>query len=247
MATQIKRETDKEIKIENYITGRPVRRTIFDIADWRKALEHAESDNGNRVNLYDLYNDILLDPHLSSQWQKRISNITNTRWKFFAGEKYVEELEGLLQSPQFEEVLTELMNTLAWGKTVLELGKKTISRFSKKKQVLSVYNVKRQHIRPKEGVIVKEQNNSAANITEAIKYKEGNYANYVADLGSNTDLGLILKAVPYVLLKRGDVGDWAQFVQLFGMPFREYRYSGYDDASYEILKRMPMKWVVLRM
>lgn len=237
MATQVVREKDKEIVIENYITARPVRRTVFDLGDWRRALEYAEMPGGNRVDLYDLFTDIMLDPHLSSQWQKRISNITNTDWEFMVGKNKMEELDTLMESSGFETVLTEIMNAQLWGKTVMELGKKSIARYGKVEQVLKVYNVKRQHLRPKEGLIVKEQYNSAEESTQAINYRDGRYASYVADLGDNEDLGLLLKAVPYVLLKRGDVGDWAQFVQLFGMPFREYRYNGYDDATYQLLKK----------
>jgi phage gp29-like protein len=235
--TTVTRETEKEIKIENFITARPVRRTVFDLGDWRRALEYAEMPSGNRVELYDLYDDVMLDPHLSAQWQKRISNITNTDWQVSVDKKENEGLDKLIKSPQFEKVLTEIINTLAWGKTVLELGKTTINRMGKDEEVLKVYSVKRQHLRPKEGLIVKEQYNSAEASTETINYRQGAYLKYVAELGEDTDLGLILKAVPYVLLKRGDVGDWAQFVQLFGMPFREYRYNGYDDTTYQLLKK----------
>lgn len=235
--TSVTRETDKKIEIQNYITARPVRRTVFDLGDWRRALEYAEMPNGNRVELYDLIDDVLLDPHLSSQWQKRISNITNTDWNFMVGENESEELEPLLNCPAFEDILTEIINTIGWGKTLIECGRKTINRYGKDEQVLSNYCVKRQHIRPKEGVIVKEQYNSADSTHEGINYRKGKYLKFVADLGEDDDLGLFLKAVPYVLLKRGDVGDWAQFVQLFGMPFREYRYNGYDDATYQLLKK----------
>lgn len=237
MATQVIREDDKKIEIQNFITARPVRRTVFDLGDWRRALEFAEMPGGNRVDLYDLFTDIFLDPHLSSQWQKRISNITNTDWDFVANNEEVDALDVLTQSPGFDNALTEIINTLAWGKTVLELGTKTINRFGKNETVLTAYSVKRQHLRPKQGLIVKEQYDSAEVSTQTISYREGDYSKYVADLGADDDLGLILKIVPYVLLKRGDVGDWAQFVQLFGMPFREYRYNGYDDAVYETLKK----------
>lgn len=235
--TSVTRETEKKIEIQNYITARPVRRTVFDLGDWRRAMEFAEMDNGNRVDLYDLIDDILLDPHLSSQWQKRISNITNTDWNFYLKEQEVEELDVLIKSPAFENILTEIINTIGWGKTLIELGRSSINRYGKDENVLTNYCVKRQHIRPKEGVIVKEQYNSAESSTEGINYRQGKYLKYVADLGKDDDLGLFLKAVPYVLLKRGDVGDWAQFVQLFGMPFREYRYNGYDDATYQLLKK----------
>lgn len=235
--TSVTRETDKKIEIQNYITARPVRRTVFDLGDWRRALEYAEMDNGNRVELYDLIDDVLLDPHLSSQWQKRISNITNTDWCYVVNEEEDEQMDGLIKSPAFEQILTEIINTIGWGKTLLECGRKTINRYGKDEQALTTYCVKRQHIRPKEGVIVKEQYNSAQEGGGSINYRAGKYPKYVADLGKDDDLGLFLKAVPYVLLKRGDVGDWAQFVQLFGMPFREYRYNGYDDATYQLLKK----------
>jgi phage gp29-like protein len=233
----VTKEQEKKIEIQNYITARPVRRTVFDLGDWRQAMEFAEMDNGNRVDLYDLIDDILLDPHLSSQWQKRISNITNTGWKFFVSDKEDEAVQPLIDSPAFEDVLTEIINTIGWGKTLLELGRKNVNRYGADVNVLTTYCVKRQHVRPKEGIIVKEQYNSADSSTEGINYRQGKYLKYVADLGKDDDLGLFLKAVPYVLLKRGDVGDWAQFVQLFGMPFREYRYNGYDDATYQLLKK----------
>jgi phage gp29-like protein len=237
MSTQIVREKEKTLEIQNFIIARPVRRTVFDIGDWRKALQYAEMPQGNRVLLYDLFDDVFLDPHLSSQWQKRISNITNIDWNYVVNEAEVEELDTLIKSPAFENILTEIINTIAWGKSVLEFGIKTINRYGKDEQILTIYSVKRQHLRPKEGTIVKDQYDSAEASTEAINYRDGSYAKYVANLGADDDLGLILKAVPYVLLKRGDVGDWAQFVQLFGMPFREYRYNGYDDATYELLKK----------
>lgn len=237
MATIVKKEDDKKIQIQNFITARPVRRTVFDIGDWRRAIEYAEMPNGNRVLLYDLVTDILLDTHLSSQWQKRISNITNIDWNYIVDEQEIEDLDVLIKSPAFEDVLTEIVNTIGWGKTLLELGKKTINRYGKDEEVLTMYCVKRQHIRPKEGTIVKDQYGSAEESGETINYRQGQYLNFVADLGKDDDLGLFLKAVPYVLLKRGDVGDWAQFIQLFGMPFREYRYNGYDDATYELLKK----------
>jgi Protein of unknown function (DUF935) len=226
----------KKLVVQNFITARPVRRTVFDLGDWRRALEYAEMDNGSRVDLYDLYDDVMLDPHLSAQWQKRIMNITNCDWDFLRDDKEVEELDTLINSPVFEQLLAEIMNTIAWGKTLEEFGNKTINRYGRDEQVLTAYCVKRQHIRPREGMIVKEQYDSVDS-SRAIKYREGMYSKYIADIGTDTDLGLILKATPYVLLKRGDVGDWAQFVQLFGMPFREYRYNGYDDATYQLLKK----------
>ena len=44
-------------------------------------------------------------------------------------------------------------------------------------------------------------------------------------------LGLMSAIMPYVLYKRGNMGDWAQFCQIFGMPIREYTYDAGDEEA----------------
>ena len=234
MAVTKKEGSSENFVIQNYITARPPVRTMFDLGHWRNALIFAEAPNGTRVNLYDLYIDVLLDTHLSAQWNKRIMGITNTDMMFTKNGVDVPEMSELMDSPEFEEILSEAMQSLGWGKTVMELANKEVNEMGKNVLRIDIYSVPRKHIRPKEGMIVKEQYDAA---TSGINYRTGAYLNYVADIGKDDDLGLLLKAVPYVLLKRGDVGDWAQFVQLFGMPFREYRYDGYDPATEAIIRK----------
>jgi len=45
-----------------------------------------------------------------------------------------------------------------------------------------------------------------------------------------------MNAAQYVLYKRGNIGDWAQFNELFGMPFREYNYNPYNPGDREKLE-----------
>jgi len=44
-------------------------------------------------------------------------------------------------------------------------------------------------------------------------------------------LGLLATCAPYALYKRGNIGDWAQFCQIFGMPIREYTYAAGDEEA----------------
>lgn len=231
MATVTKQneETPKALVIQNFVVARPPNRTNFDIADWRSALDSAElKDYPNRVNLYDIYSDVKLDPHLSRQWEKRVENITNTQWLFSIKGKEDEEMTLFIDTPEFEELLSEIMEHIAWGITVLELSREQKKMFDELKNVLKVYSVERKHIKPDRGIITKEQYD--ADTVNAIHYREGKYVNYVAEIGKPKDLGILLNAVPYVILKKGGVSDWAMFVQLFGQPFREYRYNGFDEA-----------------
>lgn len=227
-------ESTKPVIINNFVVARPPLRTNFDVADWRSALEFAEMDGGNRVQLYNLYEDVILDPHLSSTWRKRVMNITNTDILFVRDSKEVEDLSDLMDSPEWEDILTEIMNTIAWGITGIEFG--TVNSFEMGETVkrLNPFIIPRKHIRPKEGVIVKEEQGG---IQGGIKYREGLHTNYIAEIGKDKDFGIFLKAAPYVLLKKGGISDWGLFVQLFGQPFREYTYNGYDEAQRVLLEK----------
>ena len=50
-------------------------------------------------------------------------------------------------------------------------------------------------------------------------------------IGSPDDPGLLVKAAIWVIYKRNDVADWAQFAEVFGAPIREYTYPTDDDEA----------------
>jgi phage gp29-like protein len=50
-------------------------------------------------------------------------------------------------------------------------------------------------------------------------------------VGDKDDMGLLAKAAPWVIYKRNDVADWAQFAEVFGMPIQEYTYETDDDEA----------------
>ena len=44
-------------------------------------------------------------------------------------------------------------------------------------------------------------------------------------------LGILAKCAPYVIYKRGTLGDWVQFSEIFGMPVRKYTYDAADPEA----------------
>ena len=65
---------------------------------------------------------------------------------------------------------------------------------------------------------------------------------YVGDpnllvLGRPDDFGLLLKAAPYAIWKRGGFGDYAQWIELFGMPQRIGKYNTFDPESRKLLEQ----------
>lgn len=198
---------------------RPVDRSRKDISDWRNAHRAAESSIlETRTLLYDLYDDILLDPMLSTLVDKRLMAVTNVKLRYVdQNGKDIDALKPVLKSMAFKKLIKEALNTKMWGITVAEVT------FTPD---MHTWIAPRKHIRPKRGVLAYEQNSDAG-----FSYREGMYLNTMMEVGDWDDLGMLVKAVPYVLYKRGCLGDWAQFSEIFGMPTKIGRYSGYDETT----------------
>lgn len=204
------------ISVQNLVI-RPVQRRTQDIDKWRRALQNAEAINPSRIELYDLYFDLLLDGTLSSVIDKRIKGVTKSKLTFLdSSGKEVKDLTDLIKTKQFRKLRKQMALQKMWGITVCEL---TI-----KNGKFNVFSVPRKHIRPDLGRIVYEQYGTAGD-----NYREAPFDRYILEVGEPDDLGLLLNAAQYVIYKRGGFGDWAQFAQLFGVPFREARYDGYNE------------------
>lgn len=200
---------------------KPAQRSKTDIDTWRTALASAERDR--RTTLYDLYEDILLDNFLADAIEKRIEAITNADIVFATREgESVEEIDNLIDTSEFESLLKEIMSARFWGCAMMQVD------FTPEKK-LCMWGVPKKHIRPKDRMIAFEQSDETG-------YPTAGDDRFIF-VGDNKNLGLILKACPYVIYKRGGFGDWAQFAELFGMPFRKATYDGYDDNARILLEK----------
>lgn len=205
------------INITN-ITIRPVERTNQDIQKWRNAHQEAEGMLGTRISIYDLYDDVLLDGFLSRQLKRRISSVvsSNVIYADASGAK-IDGVETLLKSMAFREMRKKIQEQKAWGHSLIEL--------SNQNGKLHIFPIPRKHVRPIEGIITSDQ----YSIIEGIEYRKAPYSNFVLEVGEWDDLGYLLQAAPYVIYKRGGIADWANYAQIFGLPFREARYDGFND------------------
>lgn len=211
-------KTDQGIQIKN-IVFRPLVRQSQDIQKWRNAMIYAESMVAIRVPLYELYSDIELDGVLTNLKAKRILGVTKNKLVYLDKDgKEVDAVKDLLKTYNFRQLRKEIMLYKFDGKKVIELMVKD-GKFC-------YYAPDRRNLRPRQGKIVFEQYGS-----DGILYREGQYPKYVFEVGDDEDLGLLLKAAPYVIYKRGGFGDWAQFAEIFGMPFRIAKWDGFNEAT----------------
>lgn len=208
--------------ILNELNVRSTNRNRKDISTWRTALCAAESlHRPNRTLLYDLYEDILLDGHLTGVIAKKINAVLNKEIYFEKDGKKVHELDGLIASMAFREVIQTILETLLWGLSGLEFVPGA---------TLVCNSIPRKHIKPENGIIAYEQNG-----VEGIDYKD---LPNVWVMGTPDDKGLLLRCAPYCLYKRSGLADWAQFIELFGQPVRVIKYDSYDEQTKEELRKV---------
>jgi len=203
--------------VVNQIVVKTLNRQSQDIDSWRLALRSA--DNKRRSRLYDLYEDILLDNVLSDAIDKRIRAITNADLMFTVNDTEVDEITDLMDTQEWENMLREILLAKFWGITVLE--------FDYTKQ-FTAHSIPRNHIRPETGIITIQENEETGT-----PYRDDPFFLEVKTNRTNgrDTFGLILKACPYVIFKRGNFGDWAQFAELFGMPLRIFKYNSFDEQT----------------
>lgn len=195
------------------MTIKPPQRKVLDVGAWRRALKAADQDAVKE--LYELYEDILLDTHLSNSIGKRIDAVLESELKFVDEDKEeVEEIADLMDSLEWEELLTSIMRTRFWGRAGMELS------FSDR---FSVAEIPAKHIDMKREIILLKDTDRAG-----IPYQDDPF---LVVLGKRRDYGLLLKVAPYAIYKRGGFADWAQWIEIFGMPQRVGKYNLHDPAT----------------
>jgi hypothetical protein len=217
MEQPIKKEKGKEnvSLIMHDIHMVSVDRTMKDIAYFRSALRNAESIYyPNRTRLYDLYEDVKLDGHLTGIMNKRIDAVLNKQLCFYKDDKEVEEIEPLLGSMCFRELKKTILQTIFHGISGMEFIPGAEIEFEE---------IPRKHIKPENGVIAQDQSSY-----EGTPYKD---LSNVWVIGKKRDYGLLLHCSVYALYKKGGFGDYAQYLEIFGQPIRVFKYDANDITT----------------
>ena len=215
-------KTNPNILIQN-IDIRQINRSSVDIDTWRNAIRAAESViNPNRKLLYELYEDMMLDGRLSSAIEKRIMAITTTDLAFVQDGKDVDEMNAVINTEEFAELQKMILESKFWGYSLINLD------FVEGRILPEL--IDRRHVKPELGIVVR----NPGDVT-GINYLEPPHTLWTLPVGNKKNLGRIMAACQYVIYKRGSFGDWSQFAELFGMPFRVGKYAGYDDTARKAL------------
>lgn len=195
-------------------------RTKVEIQTWRNALAAAENVfMPFRYNLLKVYRELELDAHMAAIMGKRVRNVTNKDlvWKNAAGEAD-EAVNKRLNKRWFHVTLKHIMDSIFWGHSLVEFVPGTDG-------IQKVKLIPRHHVRPEYGLVVVQPTDISG-----MRYRDPEFApyNFEVDLG----LGLFNVAAANVIFKRGGTIDYANFVELFGSPIRQFKYdSAYEGAK----------------
>lgn len=226
----------KQAKRDNIYTSIVIKspqRKTSDVSTWRNALRAA--DMGRCKQLYDLFDDLLIDGVLADAYSKRLEALCNSELTFVdeKGES-VQEIIDIIDTLAFEEMLETILSTRFYGRSACEMA------FIDGK--FAIYPIPAKHVSLETKSILLNDTDE-----NGIPY-EGD--NFILALGKKSNRGLFLKTAPYAIWKRGGFGDYAQWLEIFGMPQRVGKYSSYDPQSRKLLEEALSKagsapWAVI--
>ncbi len=190
----------------------------------------------NRLLLYNLFDEVILDTHVDSCIDKVVDPITNVSWAITDTEgESIEETEVFLNSLCFNNVLKWIIQSRLFSHSLIEFIKIGPGLEPNEFQVELV---PRRHVSPVHRMVFPDPNI----IDQGYDYTAPPFKGRVLEVGDQDDLGKLYKVAPYVILKKGDISDWASYCEVFGSPLRVGHYDphvpGNESAVIQALKKM---------
>lgn len=202
--------------------------TKKDIGMWRDAWQMAlNPENPQRTELYRIYRDVLMDAHLCGCITQRKGYVKKKTFKIvdIAG-KEKPEITELFESTWFKNFCDITLDSIYYGHSLIQFN--DLTQTSGKLLFSSTELVPRTHVIPEYGVVVREIGDEPA---RGFSYRDGAFAQCCLEVGTPTDLGLLLKVAPQSLSKKNMMAYWDMFGEVFGMPIRIGKTSSRDKKE----------------
>jgi hypothetical protein len=190
---------------------------LFDMSDYMNSVTLAKSiDYSNRARLYDMYESAMLDLHLAGVLDKRLRGVTRIPIEFQRNGQPDDVINAQLRSPWFKQLRKDLIMSEFWGFTLVQF-------YLDEDGHIRYDLIDRKHYNPVTKQLLKFQGDQQGMPLELF--------DNCMFVGTERGLGIFSELMPAVLYKRGDMADWAQFCNIFGMPIREYTYDAGDETA----------------
>jgi len=206
------------------IVPKTISRTRADVSTWKTALRAADSaENPRRARLQNLYTDILLDAHLTSQIELRMQHSLSVPFALKRDGEVDEENTAFLKAARWKnEIDREILWADYRGCSLVEL--------TTENGMLCVTSLPRNNIIPEKGILLLSEDD-----TTGVDYRNcREYGTWLLEFGTRTNYGLLNKAVPHVLFKRFAQSCWSELCEIYGIP---PRFIKTDTQDPEMLSR----------
>lgn len=199
-----------------------------DIKKWREAIQSAESvERPNRYRLLQIYNDVVLDAHLSSLIEARMNAILASEFTVTKNGIVDEAKTQFLKNKWFYDFIKYSLESKYYGFSLIQFG------WDANRNVFNDLNVvPRQYVKPEYGIVCDVW------AEEGVSYLSGKYEDWTLGIGDRFDLGLLLKACPLVLWKKGAQATWSEYIQVLGLPIRIGKTESRNPADRDRMAQM---------
>lgn len=189
----------------------------FDMRAYMAAVNAAKGvDFSCRTRLYDMYESAMLDLHLSGVIAKRLRGVTRFPIEFQRNGEPDDRINAQLRSPWFKQLRQDFLMSEFWGFSLMQF-------YLDENGNIRYDLIDRKHYDPVQHTLLKYQGDQDGVPID-------NFPNTLF-VGTERGLGIFCELMPAILYKRGDMSDWAQFCNIFGMPIREYTYDAGDEQA----------------
>jgi hypothetical protein len=215
----------------------PLKTAIYrintDMAKYKNSVLSAENVlNPTRYSLYQVYQSVMLDAHLSACIEQRKNLILSKRFKVVGldGEENIAKSD-LINKKWFYEFNNYALDSMYWGHSLVQFKDIVKDEFE------CVELIPRQFVRPEFHIVVKNYADMTGN-----DYLKEPFKEWCIGVGMPQDLGLLLKAAPLVIWKKNALGSWAEFQNIFGVPARIGKTNLKDPATFQNMVDMLANW-----
>lgn len=215
----------KDLGIIRRVIKRQESITRKDIADWKRARQQATSaSEPKQVLLQRLFEEVMLDALMTSQISVlRIGKSQGAEFELRAnGKKDDAQTQKFKDSGLYEKLVELIIEAQFYNHSLVE--------FSYDGDDLSAELIPRTNISPEVGKFYPDVQDSAT-----IDYRDlPEFKKWIIEVyPRKRDLGLLNKAVPYVLIKKFALSCWSELCEIFGIPPRVMKTNTTDDEMLE--------------
>ena len=218
----------KAKRIMNKIIHNQLFRFHNSISLWKSAIEDFENPYYPlNEDLIRVYNDAVLDPHLSALMESRKKKTTGSDFKIVdeKGEE-IDDQTKMIDKQWFVDAMSIALDSKFYGFSLLQFGDKNGNGDFETVDVV-----------PREFVYAQKKLVRDASTSTTGK-PFSSFAAWVLPAGNPSDLGLLSKAVPLTIYKKTALGSWADYTDIYGAPLRLGKTNVRDSETRENMSEM---------